>query len=73
MTAGVWWEEEGVGAGDTEGGRGGIGGGSKDSGDESTLITSGWKHHNKNVSERSIFKFITFVNTILHTKLYLLR
>ena len=44
MTAGVW-EDEGVG--EMDGGRGGIGGGSKDSGEESTLITSGWKHHNK--------------------------
>lgn len=39
-----------MGAGEMDGGRGGIGGGSKDSGEESTLITSGWKHHNKNIN-----------------------
>lgn len=40
MTAGVW-DEEATGPAGTARGRGGIGGGSNGSGDESILITSG--------------------------------
>lgn len=47
MTAGVW-EEEGVGVEGTERGKVGIVAGSKGSGEESILITSGWKNQRDN-------------------------